>query len=150
MMRGQYAHTQRSPLLLLVLGVAGVGALASLALPAARMMPFGARLTLVAAAVAMILTGLVFSTLTISVDADRLSWHFGAGLMRKSVSLAEIVSTEPVATTWLDGWGIHLTARGWLYNVRGRDAVLVTLRGGKSFLLGTDEPALLAAALRGT
>ena len=62
----------------------------------------------------------------------------------------EIVSAEPVATTWLDGWGIHLTARGWLYNVRGRDAVLVTLRGGKSFLLGTDEPALLAAALRGT
>ena len=148
MRHGQYAHTQRNPMLLLLLGVAGAVTLATLALPAARTIPFGARLTIVAAAVAMVVSGLVFTTLTISVDAEWLSWHFGAGLMRKSVSLAEIVSAEPVTTTWLDGWGIHLTSRGWLYNVRGRDAVLVTLRGGKRFLLGTDEPAVLAAALR--
>ena len=143
-----YAHTQRSPLLLLLLVVAAAGTLASLAFPAARAIPFGARLTIIVAAVAMVLSGLVFTTLTITVDGDQLSWHFGAGLVRKSVALAEIVSAEPVRTTWVDGWGIHLTARGWLYNVSGRDAVLVTLREGKRFLLGTDEPAVLAAALR--
>lgn len=143
-----YAHTQRSPLLLLVLVVAAAGTLASLAFPAARAIPFGARLTIVAAAVAMVLSSLVFTTLTIVVDDERLSWHFGGGLVRKSVSLAEIVSAEPVTTTWLEGWGIHLTTRGWLYNVSGRDAVLVTLRERKRFLLGTDEPAALAAALR--
>ena len=142
-----YTHTQRSPLLLLLLVVAATVTLASLALPSARTIPFGARLTIVAAAVAMVLSGLVFTTLTITVDGDQLSWHFGAGLVRKSVSLSEIVSAEPVRTTWVDGWGIHLTARGWLYNVSGRDAVLVTLREGKRFLLGTDEPAVLAAAL---
>lgn len=144
----RYAHTQRNPLLLLVLGAAGAGTLASLAVPGARAIPFGARLTIVAAAVAMVVSGLVFTTLTIVVDGGRLTWHFGAGLARKSVPLAEIVSAEPVTTTWVDGWGIHLTARGWLYNVSGRDAVLVTLREGKRFMLGTDEPARLAAALR--
>lgn len=149
MVTGRYVHTQRNSLLLLLLGVAGAGTLASLAFPAARTIPFGARLAIVASAVAMVLSGLVFTVLTIIVDGERLTWHFGAGLARKSVPLAEIVSAEPATTTWIDGWGIHLTRRGWLYNVRGRDAVLVTLRGGKRFLLGTDEPAALAAALRG-
>jgi hypothetical protein len=143
-----YAHTQRSPLLLLVLVVAGAGTLASLAFPGARAIPFGARLTIVAAAVAMALSGMVFTTLTIRVDGERLSWQFGGGLVRKSVALAEIASAEPTRTSWVEGWGIHLTTRGWLYNVSGRDAVLVTLRDGKRFLLGTDEPAVLAAALR--
>ena len=148
MVTHRYTHTQRSTLLLLLLVVAAAGTLASLAFPAARAIPFGARVTIIAAAVAMVLSSLVFTTLTITVDGDRLSWHFGAGLVRKSVALAEVVSAEPVTTTWVDGWGIHLTARGWLYNVSGREAVLVTLRGGKRFLLGTDEPTVLAAALR--
>jgi hypothetical protein len=147
-MADRYVHTQRSLLLLLVLGTAGAGTLASLGLPHARPIPPGARLTIVAAAVAMIVSGLVFTTLTIVVDGELLTWHFGAGLARKSVPLTEIVSAEPVTTTWVDGWGIHFTARGWLYNVAGRDAVLVTLREGKRFLLGTDEPAALAAVLR--
>lgn len=144
----RYAHTQRSLPLLLLLGVAGAGTLAALAFPAARTIPFGARLAIVASAAAMVVSGLLFTSLTIVVDGERLTWHFGAGVARRSVPRAEIVSVEPARTTWLEGWGIHFTGRGWLYNVGGRDAVLVTLRGGKRFLLGTDEAGALAAALR--
>jgi hypothetical protein len=143
----RYQHTQRSHLLLLLLSVAAAVTLGSLALPVSRTIPLGPRLTIVAAALAMIASGLVFSSLTITTDAEQLSWHFGAGLFRKSVPLAEVVSAEPVRTTWVDGWGIHLTWRGWLYNVAGHNAVRVSLRSGKQFLLGTDEPAALAQAL---
>jgi hypothetical protein len=143
----RYQHTQRSHLLLLLLSVAATVTLGSLALPVSRTIPLGPRLTIAAAALAMIASGLVFSSLTITTDAEHLSWHFGAGLFRKSVPLAEVVSGEPVRTTWVDGWGIHLTWRGWLYNVAGHNAVRVSLRSGKQFLLGTDEPAALAQAL---
>jgi hypothetical protein len=147
-MPARYTHTQRSPLLLLLLCAAGAATLASLAFPGARAIPFGARLTIVAGSLAMIVSGLVFFSLTITVDDERLSWHFGPGLVRKSVLRADIVSAEPATTTWMDGWGVHLTGRGWLYNVAGHDAILVAMRGGKRFLLGTDEPIVLAQALR--
>jgi hypothetical protein len=35
-----------------------------------------------------------------------------------------------------------------LYNVSGMDAVEIHLRSGQHFRIGTDEPELLAAALR--
>ena len=49
---------------------------------------------------------------------------------------------------YLEGWGIHLSRFGWLYNVSGFDAVAITLVSGKRFALGTDEPQALLAALR--
>ena len=45
------------------------------------------------------------------------------------------------------GWGIHLTPRGGLYNVSGFRAVAVRLKGGKRFLLGTDEPERVCEAI---
>jgi hypothetical protein len=143
-----YEHTQRSGRLLLLFCLAGAGALAALALPVVRALPAGPRLTLVAAALAFVAGGLGFSSLTIRVADGRLEWHFGPGLVRKAVPLSEIARVEPARTTWLDGWGIHRTPRGWLYNVAGRDAVLVTMRDGKRSMLGTDEPAALIEAIR--
>ena len=147
-MSDTYDHTQRSARLLLLLGLAGAGALAALALPATRALPLGPRLTLAASALSLFGAGIVFSTLAIRVGDGLLAWHFGAGLLRKSVPLGEIVAEEPATITWMDGWGIHLTWRGWLYNVGGHEAVLITMRDGKRFMLGTDEPRALVEALR--
>ncbi|MBI2298568.1 MAG: hypothetical protein HYU66_06380, partial [Armatimonadetes bacterium] len=72
------------------------------------------------------------------------------GLIRNSALVQDIRSVECVRTNWWEGWGIHGTRRGWLYNVSGFDAVLITLEQGKSFMLGTDEPEVLAEALRRT
>jgi hypothetical protein len=95
--------------------------------------------------VAAILVGcaVVFSAVTIQITDRVLAWHFGPGLFRKAVPLADIAAAEVAQIGWLDGWGIHLTRRGWLYNVSGFRAVLVTQANGKSFLLGTDEPERL-------
>ena len=95
----------------------------------------------------VILTALFWS-LTISVTGEYLAWHFGIGLIRKRVPLAEIESCEPTRTSFWNGWGIHWSPRGWVYNVSGFGAVEVRLKSGKAFRLGTDEPEALADAIR--
>jgi hypothetical protein len=80
--------------------------------------------------------------------SETLRWSFGVGIIRKKVQVAEIASCEPIRIRWWYGWGIHLTPYGWLYNVAGWDAVVITLRNGRKFALGTDDPHGLAAAIR--
>lgn len=95
-----------------------------------------------------VVTG-TLSSLRISIDAHALRWHFGPGFWRKSIPLADIVAVKATRTSLWNGWGIRYTRRGWLYNVAGFDAVIVSTQDGKSVLLGTDEPRRLANAIRG-
>lgn len=90
----------------------------------------------------------IFSSLTVMITASSLVFWFGPGVMRKTVSLADIESALPVRNPWYAGFGIRYLAPGTLYNVSGLSAVEITLREGKRFRLGTDEPERLAAALR--
>lgn len=46
-----------------------------------------------------------------------------------------------------EGWGIHFTPEGMLYNITGDKAVRIHLRSGKSLRIGTDEPVRLAEAI---
>ena len=97
----------------------------------------------------MLLVCLVlFYRLKITIEDETLCASFGPGIIRKRVRLAEIVRCEPIRIRWWYGWGIHLTPSGWLYNVSGFDAVAITLRNGKKFALGTDDPQGLMAAIR--
>ena len=102
---------------------------------------------LVISALLMGITAWLFRSLTIEISETRLIWFFGSGWPRKSVPLSEIASVEPIRTGFLNGWGIHYTSRGWLYNVSGYGAVAIKLRNGKQFCLGTDQPQELAAFL---
>ncbi len=90
----------------------------------------------------------LFYKLRITIEEETLCASFGPGIIRKRVRLAEIVGCEPIRIRWWYGWGIHLTPFGWLYNVSGLDAVAITLRAGRKFALGTDDPHGLLAALR--
>ena len=91
--------------------------------------------------------GWLWSSLTVRIADGVLRLQFGLGLPRKTVPLADLESVEVTRTRFFDGWGVHRTRRGWLYNVAGFDAVLVRLKDGKSFLVGTDEPRKLKTAL---
>jgi hypothetical protein len=106
------------------------------------------RLVLLALAVLLGLFGYGFSTLTIEVTAGELVWFFGPGIWRKTVELRDIASATVETNKWWWGWGIHLTPRGWLYNVGGLEAVEVTLKDGTRFRLGSDEPETFASALQ--
>ncbi len=93
-----------------------------------------------------VVTLALFSVLEISIDAQNLTWRF-LPFISKSVLLADVVDAKPTRTSFIYGWGIHYTDRGWLYNVSGFGAVHIRTRDGKQFMLGTDEPVALADAI---
>ena len=134
-----YQHKQRATLILAVLGVM---MLVDLIL--------GAWFTKLSWLVIPVLTigAWLFHSLTVEITEGELRWRFGPGLIRKRVSLDQIVSVQAVRTNWLEGWGIHLSRYGWLYNVSGFDAVAIKMKNGQHFALGTDEPEKLAAQLQ--
>ena len=135
-----YHHTQRGrllPILTVVGSLVMAGALAAAHQP------------LVSLALLPILAIVgVFSRMTIELDETELRHHFGLGVWRKRVPLADVVDATRTSSSWLEGWGIRVTMRGMLYNVAGTDAVEIQLRSGRRFRLGTDEPEVLLAALR--
>ena len=90
---------------------------------------------------------LTYATLTIDVDDDRILARFGIGLIRKSIPVADIMRCEIVRTPVWWGWGLHWTPSGWLYNVSGRAAVRLELKGQRPLMIGSDEAERLKAAI---
>ena len=91
-----------------------------------------------------------FSTLTAVIDKEFLKIRFGWGIFRKKFSLAEIASVRKVKNHWYYGWGIRLWfwPKMWIFNVSGFDAVELTMKNGRIYRIGTDEPEALETALR--
>jgi hypothetical protein len=116
-------------------------------MPGIHEQPSPRAVVLVGAAVAALL-GWTWGSLTVRVADGRLQLHFGPGWPRKSWPLEDIAAVELTRTTFADGWGVHRTRRGWLYNVSGLDAVALELKDGRTVLVGTDEPRRLRAALQ--
>jgi hypothetical protein len=105
------------------------------------------RESLLVVSVVLLITLALFYKLSITINEETLCASLGIGIIRKRVSVAEIVACEPIRIRWWYGWGIHLTPYGWLYNVSGLDAVAITLRSGRKFALGTDDPQGLATTI---
>jgi hypothetical protein len=93
------------------------------------------------------IVALLFGWLKVTVDDRRVTARFGPGLVRKGFDLHEVVSAEPVRNKAWYGWGIRLTPHGWLFNVSGLDAVELTMRDGRRYRIGTDDPKGLARAV---
>lgn len=135
-----YRHTQVGYLtLIVVLGVA-VGIVA---IPQRAPRPIT-----IGVAALIVIIGVLFSSLTVEVDDGELRLHFGLGFWRKEVPLAEVAAVNATTSSWWEGWGIRITPRGMLYNVSGMGAVEIQLRSGQRFRIGTDEPEVLAEAVR--
>ncbi len=146
MTRPSYEHTQPGWPMRVSFAVAAVGMLTLSALP----LPGtgrGASWALLAGAALAIVVGWSFSSLTVRVGADELNLHFGFGWPRKAIPLADIASVELTRTRFWDGWGVHRTRRGWLYNVGGYDAVVLSRRDGTALLVGSDDAPRLKSAI---
>ena len=136
----RYRHTQIGYLLLVALG----GGLA-LILCLMAITGFNG----VAAIAAVILAGClwIFSSLTVTVDGDKLEVRFGPGFIRLSFLLSDIAAHRVVINPWYYGWGIKLIPGGWLYNVSGFRAVELQMANGKRYRIGTDDAEGLAQAI---
>lgn len=89
----------------------------------------------------------IFSSLTVSIDDETLKISFGSGIIEKEFYLKEIESSKIVKNRLYYGWGIHITPKGWLYNVSGFYSVQIKMKSGKRYLIGTDEPEKLKAVI---
>lgn len=105
---------------------------------------------LVASAAVFVFCALIFRSLTIRDEGERLALRYGPlPLLRKRIRYADITSVEPGRTSIIDGWGIHcILFRGWTYNLWGFDCVKLTL-GRKIVRVGTDDVENLMEFLRG-
>lgn len=92
--------------------------------------------------------GLLFYRLTVELHEGTIRLQFGIGLIQKTIRQHEIRSIRVVRNKWYYGWGIRLTPHGWLWNIQGLGAVELEYLTGKKFRIGSDEPAVLCAAVQ--
>jgi hypothetical protein len=141
----QYEHTQHGVwhrILLLLAGLAVLGGwLVRRETPVAVL--------LLATAAIFLFCSLLFASLTVRDEVDRLSVRFGPlPLLGTTIRYADITSVERGRTNIIDGWGVHyILWRGWTYNLWGFDCVKLTL-GKKIIRVGTDDAPALAEFLR--
>jgi hypothetical protein len=141
-----YAHTQESPLWMILFGSSiPFFVLAWIA----REQPVVLAVMIVAA-VLLVLVGLAFHHLTVEDEGDRLAIRFGPlPFLETSIRYTDIKGIEVGRTTILDGWGIHRRPRhGWLWNLWGRDCVVIHLQQGV-LRVGSDDAEDLAGFLEG-
>ncbi len=139
-----YSHTQKSPLCLILYGTAialFVGAWFS-------QDQFPIAVTLGSSGVLTLFLSMAFHHLTVEDQGDRLAILFGPlPLFRKTVRYDDIEQVAVGRTMILDGWGIHFSIRGgWVWNIWGRDCVVVHLKKGV-LRIGTDDADNLAGFL---
>lgn len=91
-----------------------------------------------------------FTTLTVSIDESYIRIKFGYGIFRKKFHLKEITSAKAVRNHWYYGWGIRLWLWPymWIYNISGFDAVEVTMKNGRVYRIGTNDPEKLEMAIK--
>lgn len=97
--------------------------------------------------VLFVLVALNFYRLAVSVDDEKVTVRLGLGLIRRTIPLAEVASSEIEKGAWYGGWGLRWTGNGWFWTVSSLDAVAVNLKNGSEFLIGTDDPQALLAAV---
>jgi hypothetical protein len=142
----EYSHTQKARLCLILYG----SALACFTL---AWMVADTPSVFIAGGVGLLIALLApaFHHLTVEDQGDTLAIRFGpVPLFRRIVRYADIDEVDVGRTLLLDGWGIHLSIRGgWVWNLWGRDCVVVRLKNGGVLRIGTDDASNLARFLEG-
>ena len=95
-----------------------------------------------------LLVALLFFSLTIVIDEQKLRWYFGFGIISKDVELSQIAETSAYKTKWYQGIGVRMLSDGWLYNASVGQAVKITLADGKNIYLGCKDAGALQQALK--
>lgn len=141
-----YEHTQHSPLKYLLYGFAVLFFVIAGVLRSEPLILW----LFPGVGLLMLTLAMSFHYLAVEDQGDRLSISFGPlALFRRYVRYDDIIEVERAQTTLLDGWGIHLSLRGgWVWNIAGRDCVLIRLQRSKLWL-GSDDAERLVKFLQG-
>jgi len=96
----------------------------------------------------MIIASVMFGSMTIEVTETEVRWRFALGQPSGRILRSDLREATLESPSLINGIGIHLTLRGWLWNVAVGPAVGLRKKSGGDVLLGTDDPDGLLAALR--
>ena len=96
-----------------------------------------------------VVCALMFTTLTVRDEGQRLAMRFGPlPLLWKTVRYSDITAVEPGRSAVIDGWGIHwIPGRGTTCNLWGFGCAKLTL-GRKTLRVGSDDVDNLVAFLQ--
>ena len=97
----------------------------------------------VAALFAFLVVG--FDALTVSVKENSVQLTFGIGLYRTVIFLDDVEEVNVETTDQRRGGPVP---GGILYKMGGRDVVKLKSRQGRDWLIGTDDPQGLSAAIQ--
>ncbi len=142
----RYAHTQRSPLYLLLMAVAltiGIwGMLTGDDVP-------GMQLGLFGLSAMFVVISACFAKLTVRDDGDKLVVRFGwLPAFGWSARWEDIESARQGKSALIDGWGIHwIPGRGTTVNLWGFDCVELRVKG-RIVRVGTDDAQKLTGYIR--
>jgi hypothetical protein len=141
-----YSHMQKAPLCLILYSSA-------LACVALAWMIGSAPGNVILIAVGLLHASLASALHHLIVEdrGDVLAIRFGpVPLFRRTVRYADIEKVEVGRTLILEGWGIHYSIRGgWVWNLWGRNCVVVHFKKGGVLRIGTDDAESLARFLDG-
>lgn len=142
-----YSHTQKGPLGLILGFSSLIFFIVAWLVLEGSVLPF----VLFGIGVLMIVLATAFHHLTIEDQDDRLAIRFGPlPLFRRTVKYADMGKAEVGRTLILDGWGIHYSIRGgWVWNLWGRECVVLHFKNGHVLRIGTDDAENLARFLEG-
>ena len=135
-----YRHTH--------IGLVVIGTLvASIVFIAALTLSVGWHPAVLAVLLMLVVALTLFHSLSVEISGSELIVSFGIGFPRFTYQLSQIREARVVRSPWYYGWGIHMTPRGWLYNVSGFLSVEIVFVDGRRIRIGTDEPNALYHAL---
>jgi hypothetical protein len=140
-----YSHTQKAPLCLVLYG----SALAFIALPWMIGDKSGIYIT---GGVSLLIALLApaFHHLTVVDQGEGLAIRFGpVPLFRRTVRYADIEVVKVGRTLILEGWGIQYgVPGGWVWNLWGRNCIVIHWKNGGVLRIGTDDADNLADFLK--
>lgn len=143
-----YRHQQKGWVMLIGFGGTSLVLLMLSIFLAMRVSALSGVITLSAAA-AMAILLVLFSSMTVEITDDELTWYFGPGLWKRGIAIAKIVDAIPMQTKWYWGYGIKFFGPDrWLYNVSGLEAIEIQLKSGGWVRIGTDDATRLLQTLK--
>jgi len=90
----------------------------------------------------LVITLIVFSRLTITINKEKISGFFGFKIFRQKMLLSEIDrnTIEVIKAPLYYGVGLRFTPKGTLYNTKPGSAIRFKSKdGSKTFFVGTDD-----------
>ncbi|HTX59028.1 MAG TPA: hypothetical protein VMH02_05065 [Verrucomicrobiae bacterium] len=143
-----YRHEQVGRLLIAYLAAIAAAALAVLGFyAAAPSTPLLSKIVLAIVFVVPLLAIAAFARLTVCVEGSGVRWGLTFGFPGGFVPFDQVESVEIVPVSFWYGIGIHLTVRGWVWNVALGRGVQIHRRAGLPIVLGTDDPEGLLQAI---